>query len=233
LNNEIKKLVKGFRELLLKTFKSGYEERYKKFGLKEFELTDVRIFQAGNTCKAKWVESNFRKIFPEYYENDSNNNIIFVKDKNKNITPKNAVAIGALKLSGKIGVYNWAKSGSEKMPLDYNVGNRDEFDDSFEIVLEKGSNEKNTDWKELTIAEIDKGKAFFTIYYTISESVNDCDDMSVKHKNIIIDDFSNDTNLTVYIKPDDQSSIKYVLGNSTGDNLKSIDEKKIKIINLD
>lgn len=210
LRTKIGNLVIGFKNKMDEAFKEPrFVERLKKYGIENLDVNDVKIFQSGNTCKAKWIKEAFENVFP------SHNNIIFVEDKDKGITPKNAVAKGALKLSGKFGVYNFTKQGIESniMPLKINIGMRDDFDDAFIRLLSKGDNSIHKSWMELT--KIGKEKKF-DIFFTYSENVDSCDSNDVFYRSISIPEklLKDESKRTVFIKPKDETSIQYYLGSA-------------------
>nr|MBL0721787.1 hypothetical protein [Sulfurovaceae bacterium] len=112
LSEEIRDLVDNFHNVLQDTFENNLD-RIKRFGFDTFEINDVKILQAGNACKAKWIKESFDEIFKEH------KNTIFINDLKKEITPKNAVAKGSLMLES-VGVFDHsAVKGSEHLsPLD-------------------------------------------------------------------------------------------------------------------
>ena len=222
IGQRIATLVNDFKKEMLDAF-SSFSERLDKFGITynpEETIKDIVIFLAGNSCKAKWVDLEFRIAFKELFEGvsgtDFPENIIKVDFKNKKITPKNAVAKGALKFGDTWEVFNHKKDDTLTMPLKYYVGAED--DEEFSVVLRKNENSKS-DWKNLTQVN-DKG--CFTVYYSESSRITDIEEAEYIEYRIPEKIFKDDPkHRTVYVKPNDEYKIDYAISNLNGDNLDS------------
>jgi len=224
LDEKIDAIVKNFKNIIEETFQHNLE-RIKEFGFESFNIDDVKVLQAGNACKARWIKNAFKK----YFENGPN--IIFLEDEKREITPKNAVAKGALML-GNIGVFNHSKIEGDTntlMPLDryiWDFSLLEEEGDEAKATLTRGATSK-LDWK--SISRINNN--LFTIYYSAVATLEDEEDENLFHYTITIpDELLEEGKYSIWARPYDGKFIECVLGNKKGDNR---DETKKMIIDLD
>lgn len=219
LKEKISKIIQNFYLILMRTF-ADYQERIELFGYDVFDIKNVKIIQAGNSCKAKWVKSAFDEFFEDHQS------IIFLDDKKRNITPKNAVAKGALMLQ-EIKVYNHSKSEQHHaMPLDrylWDINDVDENGEEAKPILVKGDNFKSG-WKILTI----RTNNTFRVYYSQAASVMSEDNL-MQHTITIPDELIDEIKYTVCIRSYDGALVECALSNR---KMESIDESKKIIIDL-
>lgn len=223
LEKEILKLVANFRNVLTTTFMDN-EDRLKQFGFDKFDINDIKIIQAGNACKAKWVKSAFDEEFKEH------ENIIFINDEDKEITPKNAVAKGALMLNS-VGVYNHSvvEGAEHLMPLDryiWDIDMLEEDAEEAEPIFKRGDN------VTIDFSSIGKRKGTeFTVYFSSTSSLEDEDDEDLKYHIIAIpEELIEDDKYDIWAKPYDADKIECILANNKGENM---NETKKMIISLE
>jgi len=224
LDKKMSKVVNNFKKILETTFKE-YEYRLKDLGYESFNIDDVKILQAGNTCKAKWVQEAFEEIFGD------SANIDMIKEEDKlHITPKNAVAKGVLMLEN-VGVYNYSKKGStgKNMPLDRYIWDIDDVEEEgadAEAIFSHGDNE-NSEYKIIGR----KQKNMIKIYYSKVSTLEDEYDENLFCHNIVIPNevMENGKN-DLWAKPYDRHYIECMFGNKKGENL---NETKKFIIDLE
>ena len=222
----ISKRVTNFKNILEDTFEAN-QERLSVFGFDEFDIDEVKILQAGNTCKAKWIKESFTEEFGSDKEN-----IIFIQDDVKKITPKNAVAKGALMLQS-VGMFNHSsivRDGSDDdtalMPLTqyiWDFESVEEDGDEAEPLFKRGDN-LTLDYKIVSR----RNGNLFSIYFSTTATVEDEDELS-SHTFTISEKFLEDGKFDIWVKPYDGDKLECVLANKKGDNK---DETKKFIINL-
>ena len=225
IEEKIFESITNFKNILQDTFKE-HQDRLKKFGYDEFSINDIKIFQAGNTCKAKWVKESF-----ELFENKDN--IIFISNEKKDITPKNAVAKGALMLK-EVGVYNHSKDtiSDECMPLSKYIWKYDdvvEDGDEAEPVLKKGDN-TNKDFVNIG----KRNRDIFSIYYSEVSTVEDEDDEDLLSHNItipqeLLEEVNQKVFFDIWVKPYDGDLIECIISSKDGQKL---NESKKFLLNL-
>lgn len=220
LEEKISSMVENFKNIIESTFKDKLSI-LEKFGFDDFNIDDVKVLQAGNTCKAKWVKEAFEKFF------DSQNNIIFINDEKKEITPKNAVAKGGLMLNG-VGIYNHTKVDSDLMPLDryiWDISLLEEEGEDAEPVFKQGDNSKS---EYRNIARISENT--FYVYFSQSSQLEDEDDEELEKHNIVIPEhLMEDGKYSIWAKPYDANFIECILSDVKGENM---DDSKRMILDL-
>ncbi len=223
MKTEIKELVEEFYEQLILNF-TKYENRLNEYGFENFNVNDVKIFKAGNASKAIWIEQAFNSVFKDY----PNLSISFVEtNENKrsddfmeNITPKNAVAKGVLLLNG-IGVYNHENGDVE--PLDRFIFSLRSARKK-KSVLARGAMPSDG-WVELCKHSNQR----FDLYTCDISNITGRKDSKLVKKSYAIDlEIFNEDLFTVYIKPENESKIKYVLS----DNKENIKEENARTLDL-
>lgn len=224
LQDTMNDLVINFKRIIENVFKDNMEI-LTKFGLTGFNLNDIKIFQAGNTCKSVILQDVFDEIF------ENHEKLVFIEDEKREITPKNAVAKGSLMLEGT-GVYNHSIvsiNGLELMPIDryiWNIEDVIEDEDEAKAQIKSGDN-SNLEWKR--ISRISNGS--FTIYYSFSSSVEDDEDDSLLHHTIKLPaEFDGESRKNIWAKPYDGKRIECIIGDKKGDDL---NEYTTMIIDLD
>lgn len=222
LYDKISLRVSNFKKILENSFIEKID-RLKEFGIDEFNIDDVVIIQAGNTCKAKWVKEAFEEHF------DNQENIVFLENEEKDITPKNAVARGALMLDG-IGIHYYNKSEDEAtIPLDRFIWNYSELEDEGEDAEPVF---KQDDTSKLEFRRVSRiSDQSVTIYYSkVVQLEDEYDDRLLHHTITIPDEIFEDDKNNLWVKPYDGAVIEAVLGNRKGDNF---DETKKMFIDLE
>jgi len=229
LKDIIEQSIKSFKDNLQNSF-TRYLDRIKKFGYDNFTINDVKIFQAGNTCKAQWVEDAFKEMFEE----DANINMVW--HERSGITPKNAVAKGALYLSN-VGVYNYTSANTDTMPLDRYIWNEDDVEEieEAEPIFRQGDNQ-DLDYKLLAR----RNNAIFRIYYSSTVAIEDEYDPNLKSHNVRIDDkYLEEDKFDIWVKPYDRYRMKMVFGrgkklnSSAKEMILDIESGKIESIDME
>jgi len=227
LNELVCDAVENFYKITKATFKSNIK-RLEEFGFNEFDMNDIQIFQAGNTCRSKWVKNAFEEIFKEHPS------IKFLEEKNakdefSKITVKNAVAKGALFLEGT-GYYDYTTNKDGFMPLDRYIWNyeiiEDECEDAQPSLCTGDTIEHNFVWCSRI------GDDFsFSVYYSNVGSVDDEDDDALEYHDIKIPQELQSKNIShVYIKPYDGRYVECAFG----EDEESADNVAVAmVINLD
>ena len=209
LNDLVLDAVENFYKITKTTFKSNLK-RLEKFGFEEFNIDEIQIFQAGNTCKSKWVKNAFDGTFKDHpsirflEEKDA-------KDEFSKITVKNAVAKGALFLEGT-GYYDHTTNKDGFMPLDRYIWNIEIVEDECEDALPSLCTGATVNDDFVWCSRI--GDDFsFSIYYSNVGSVEDEDDDALAYHNIKIpQELQNESISHVYIKPYDGKFIECAFG---------------------
>ena len=198
LIEEVTEAVENFRDVLESVF-NEYEERIKKFGFSEFDINEVRIFQAGNTCRSEWLKTAFDTVFNEHPH------IIFLENKEEEVTVKNAVAKGALFLEGS-GYHNHSLNKDGTMPLDRYVWNYEKLEDGeIEPVLKSGDN-LSVEFKFIGTVNEDNT---FRIYYSFRKNLEDIkDEHLMDHLIEIPEELIGEDNFFVFAKPYDGKVIE-------------------------
>ena len=160
-------------------------------------------------------------------------NIIFIDNEKKDITPKNAVAKGALMLKG-VGVYNHSKDtvSQEVMPISKYIWKYEEVEEEGEdakAVIKKGAN-VNDKFKNIGKRDND----IFSIYYSEVSTIEDEDDPNLKSHSItipsnLLEEINEKKLYDIWIKPYDGDIVECSISNKDGEQLS--DSKKF-LLNL-
>jgi len=191
----LEKAVENFKYILIDTFKS-YKKRLMEFGYEDFDVNQVKIFQAGNASKNRVLQEIFKNKFKEHP------NIIFLESDDENqmkkITPKNAVARGVLFLEGS-GYYYYQANESGKKGLDRYIW-------FFEDIEEEGSDAKpklkkgDTANKDFEIISRISDNVF-EVCYTDMAYVENEDDENLQFVTFVLDGIDIGDYYFVYAKP--------------------------------
>ena len=225
IKDKIFKSVENFKNVLEETFKE-YQDRLKQFKYDEFSINDIKIFQAGNACKAKWVKESFDELF------ENKENIIFINNESKKITPKNAVAKGALMLK-EVGVYNYTKDTTlpNVMPISKYIWKIEDInEEDAKPVIKKGDNISK---EFVNIGKRDSD--IFTIYFSEVSTIEDEDDKDLEYRNVpipreLLEEADSKKFYDIWVKPYDGNIVEGSISNKDG---KQLNESKKFFLNLE
>ncbi len=211
IKSNIDDAVLNFYNILEDVFKE-YEGR-----LKELNILDdkIKIILAGNASRCRWIENSFDL---------KDENHILVKDEEKKITLKNAVAKGALMLNN---VYvHYLFRDEDIVPLNFYIWSEEELNDYVEDltpIFKKG--EVSKEWKYI-------GKLAgreLNLYYSDISLIEDIDDENLKVTNIVFpEQLLNERYYKVFAKVVGDDRIMLVLGDEGNK-----DESRSIVVNIE
>lgn len=208
--NILENSVKTFRNMIERIFEDNISI-LEKFGFdKEFDITDVRIFKGGNASKCWLIEEVFNKIFSEFKGEE--NKIFFINESGeKGIKPKNAVAKGIIEIERRnIFVKKAYKSESGVNGLIFNVGDINDDDDIFEIILDKGNTSK--EWKKF--GKVNSKSKSVIVYYTTSPDELNKNSVDLKNTTIDLKEEDLTKNFVLYVRTSNIDAIEWCLSTS-------------------
>jgi len=206
----LEKAVENFKYILVDTFKH-YKERLIDFGYEDFDINQIKIFQAGNASRNNILQEIFKAKFKD------SSNIIFLEssdeDEMTQITPKNAVARGVLFLENT-GYYYHEEDENGKSGLDRYIWFEEEIEEDGEdskAKLRRGDTSK----KDFEIVSRIDGEQFNVCYSDVAY-VEDEDDQNLKFISFELDGIDIGENYLVYAKPYYDKFLEIKLGDEDG-----------------
>ena len=232
LENNISKTVEAFKERMGKIFENNIEH-IKNAGVNDFNIDDVYIFLGGNASKQHFVREKMDELFPVNNEkghiqrigeglNDENLDRAFF------INEKTSVAFGQLNIGNYVYIPRMIISEDEEEegmpPFLYNVGYKNPGDDTFVLVIEKGS---KREWKRAN--RIDIQSLTTNLYYTTSMT---CEENSLIPLAEDVSEFVDEDDRkkrTLYIRINKENSIEFRIDTlkDTPDEDEELDEDMV------
>jgi len=189
----LERVVENFKHILEATFKS-YKERLIEFGYEDFNINQVKIFQAGNASRNQVLQDIFKEKFKD------NSHLIFLEsddeDEMKKITPKNAVARGVLFLEGS-GYYYHLQDEEGRKGLDRYIWFIEEIDENRQAKFKKGDTASTTDFELISRINED----YFEVCFSDIAYIEDEDDENLECVPFNLEGIDIGDNYFVYAKP--------------------------------
>jgi hypothetical protein len=241
LEQKIQSAVSQFKAALTDAFHS--ESGKSRMNKLEFNLDDlkhdIRIILAGNTCKSSLVKKAFNSSFNDFIDNEQtngsssdpsgtkkgeqlNSRFIFLENKDKNITAKNAVARGVLKLDN-VGVHRLSGNSS----FTFTIYAKNPMGGAPIKVLTNGAN-SDLDWT--SFAGLDKQTNSFKLYYSKVSNLMSLDADEMLYKTVDVPKEVLEMNgKRVYIKAFNSNTVEFTLGKRKGISKDGIKSAKVEL----